>query len=199
MKKQNFTLIELLVVIAIIAILAAMLLPGLSMAREKAHQIQCAGNMKQLLSVYFMYSDDNREYLIPRYNNLAVDKYWYHNFKKMYHLDLCGKIFCRTAFRLEKYNQNTETGYGLNTNIAPYVWSPADAGMILKMSSIKRSYSQMIVAGETKKTYYSLAWGNDTAGLFPHQQLRATIGFMDGHSELMKRWPSGNVYWSIAP
>lgn len=71
-----FTLIELLVVIAIIAILASLLLPALSRAREQGKSSVCRNNLRQLSLAIVFYSDDHRDHAPPVVH--SVGKYWFH-------------------------------------------------------------------------------------------------------------------------
>ena len=205
-KRNGFTLIELLVVIAIIAILAAMLLPALSKAREKGRQTVCIGNLKQISLSFLMYAEDYEGYFPPAvcYPDASSEIGWdfatddYMNYRPGFIGQyITGRVFeCPSRFKLNSLGRPF-TGYAYNTSyLGGYsgVWFP-EPKPSAKVSRVRNPAGTVLVADSAIWSTYTnellannyLYSPSDSGYYGPQVHFRhngfANVAFCDGHVE----------------
>jgi prepilin-type N-terminal cleavage/methylation domain-containing protein/prepilin-type processing-associated H-X9-DG protein len=169
---RAFTLIELLVVIAIIAILAAMLLPALSRAKQTAVGISCLSNKKQMQLSWSMYTNDYNDHLA-----INADQSEPYQVGTTYTQDWCEGIMDWTSS-----SQNTNTAYLINpkvSSLGPYnvntysiYWCPAD----IYLSSAQRQQK---------------GWDHRCRSI----SMDGAVG--DGVKYTFPNWGSEKMWWAI--
>ncbi|MCX6997287.1 MAG: prepilin-type N-terminal cleavage/methylation domain-containing protein [Kiritimatiellaeota bacterium] len=178
--RRSFTLIELLVVIAIIAILAAMLFPGLATALARRNEARCVNNAKGIATIFFMVAqDNNRRYPAGSGNSLIFPAEF---------TNLCSDLKVLSCLS-DKGSTSwpsacTPTCYNLSLSRASYVYADQNYSVIGLTNIALQSIGQ--ISSPSRKAVIAEPCLNSANTKYWHRRLGyGTVGYVDGHAGLV--------------
>jgi len=193
-----FTLIELLVTIAIIAILAALLLPSISRAKETAKRSACSGNLRQIGTAIACYANDWRNAFPQGESNAAIWRWQIAPYLGLnvgpYDAKLANGVLRCPSWQLKGIDVYNESGYGWNTQYMGYLegalWSVPTMVWLQQVSKP----TETALCGDTTDWMVSV-YNTDYAKLYP-PNFGSTISVGNRHAKGINiTWADFHVSW----